>query len=128
MSKPPPPLSDADLDALLARATAPQIPAGGPARLMARLAEQPGQKQSEVITFPVQPVRAAVTRVPLAARRRFWPIPALLAASLAAGLVLGISLDDTDPFFGMGNINAADDVASLSGVDNLLDGSDGDAS
>lgn len=101
---------DRALDAVLAHATVPQLPAGAMDRLMARIATEP--QQARVIPFASRS----------AARRPFWRYAAAvpLAASLALGVWLGANgkMDFLMPSAVTGGVALNDDtpVDDLGGV------------
>ncbi|MEI7598780.1 MAG: hypothetical protein WCJ41_05595 [Aestuariivirga sp.] len=101
---------DRETRAVLAHASAPQLPAGAMDRLMARIAEEP--QQAKVVHFAPRP-RAAPT---------FWRYAAAvpLAASLALGVWLGANgrMDFMMPSAVTGGVALNDDapVDDLGGV------------
>jgi hypothetical protein len=101
---------DKDFEALLKRASTPSPPSGALDRLIAKAAPPP--------SAAVIPFRASGRRSP-------WPVAALLAASLAAGVYLGAA-GLADDFFA--DTASIDEFADLSGVSEAEDYLDEDAS
>ena len=105
---------DREIEAVLARASAPQLPEGSAARLMARIALEPQEQ--------LPPTRATPAARPAAPRRGIWRLAAAvpLAASLALGIWLGANgrMDFMLPTAVTGGVALNDDtpVDDLGGV------------
>ncbi len=101
-----------EIDAVLARATAPVVPDGAHARLLARLAQSAARPN--VVPFAPPHRRSGNWRV--------WPAMVALAASFAFGIYLGAdgTADGLWPV-------ASDDAASVIGLGEAGDFLDGDA-
>jgi hypothetical protein len=109
------PMSDVELDALLAHASEPRLPAGANERLLARLA---GQKAHEnVVSF---------RRAEPQQSRLGWLASLPLAASLALGIYLGSagsleSLVPTAAYELLVGVNIDDPVTGIEDVESLTE-------
>ncbi|MGE3874040.1 MAG: hypothetical protein AB7F74_13885 [Parvibaculaceae bacterium] len=99
-----------EIDRVLARAGAPEVPAGAAARLLARA----GQKKPEAAVIPFDRARARP-------RPSIWSWGA--AAALAASFGLGIFLGTTNfaGHFGGSDVVEIDDPIVLTGIDDAPD-------
>lgn len=92
MTRQPDLMTDAELDTLLAHASAPPLPLGARERLLARMAREVTGEVASEDAGPAQPSNVVRLRPPAASRPRLhWLAGLPLAASLALGIYLGNS-------------------------------------